>query len=771
MSSLRQKWISEPAFKWFKQVLPPLSSTEREAMEAGSVWWDGQLFSGSPDWNTLHQYPKPQLSEEEQAFIDNQVKTLLDMLDDYKVVQEDRDIPEEIWQYIRKEKFFALIIDKAYGGLNFSAHANSTIVSTIATRSISTAVTVMVPNSLGPGELLSHYGTQEQKDYWLPRLANGTDIPCFALTGPEAGSDAGGIPDTGVVCKGIHNGEEVLGVRLSWNKRYITLAPVATVLGLAFKLDDPEHLLGEKTHLGITCALVPADHEGVEIGERHDPLGLAFMNGPTRGEDIFIPMDWLIGGADYAGKGWRMLVECLSAGRGISLPALGTAVGHLTSRTTGAYAYVRKQFGMSIGKFEGVADAMARIGGFTYMLEAARTLTTTSLDMGEKPGIVTAIAKYHMTEMARTVLNDSMDIHSGRAIQNGPMNYLAHHYFGVPVAITVEGANILTRNLMIFGQGATRCHPFVLPEMEAAANPDEAAGAKEFDGLLFKHMGYAIKNSLGAFTMALTGSRFAGSYASGETKQYYRDMTRLSKALAVTTDFAMLTLGGELKRKEMLSARLGDALSYLYLGSAVLKRFEDEGQQADDLPFVHYAMNHCLSCAAEGLQEAYRNLPSRVAANMLKLLVFPLGNRFKLATDQQKIQVAESLMTPGAQRDRLTHLCYFTEDETDNVGLIERAFIAMYDIRDLERKMLKAVKDGQLPKSGLLQDRLALALEKGVLTQAEVDKVIAADKVRSQSVQVDHFSHDFSEIRSDFVKSKSSPKPEIDKEEQADNAA
>ncbi|MFH0256600.1 acyl-CoA dehydrogenase [Vibrio rumoiensis] len=762
MSSLRQKWISDPAFKWFKQVLPPLSSTEREAMEAGSVWWDGQLFSGSPDWQTLHNYPKPTLTEEEQSFIDNQVETLLAMLDDYKVVQEDRDLPKDVWDYIRKEKFFALIIDKAYGGLNFSAHANSTIVTKIATRSISAAVTVMVPNSLGPGELLSHYGTQEQKDYWLPRLSDGTDIPCFALTGPEAGSDAGGIPDKGVVCKGMHNGEEVLGIRLSWNKRYITLAPVATVLGLAFKLDDPEHLLGDKDHLGITCALIPADHEGVEIGERHDPLGLAFMNGPTRGEDIFIPMDWLIGGADYAGKGWRMLVECLSAGRGISLPALGTAIGHLTSRTTGAYGYVRKQFGMSIGKFEGVADAMARIGGMTYMLEAARTLTTTSLDMGEKPGIVTAIAKYHMTEMGRTILNDAMDIHSGRAIQTGPMNYLAHHYYGVPVAITVEGANILTRNLMIFGQGATRCHPFVLPEMEAAANPDEKAGAKAFDELLFKHMGYAIKNSLGAFSMALTGSRFAKSHTSGATKQYYRDMTRLSKALAVTTDFAMLTLGGELKRKEMLSARLGDALSYLYLGSSVLKRYEDEGCQKDDLDYVHYAMNHCLSQAANGLEEAYRNIPSRIAGNLLKLLVFPFGNRFKAPSDKQKTKVAESLMTPGAHRDRLTHLCYIGEDENDNVGLIERAFIAMYGVKHLERKMMKAVKDGKLAKAGPLNERLQAAVEQKILTQDEAEQVLKADEIRYRSIQVDHFSHDFSEIRTHDADNKDKSSKKLD---------
>lgn len=747
MSSLRQKWISDPAFKWFKQVLPPLSSTEREAMEAGSVWWDGQLFSGSPNWQTLHHYPKPQLTTEEQSFIDNQVVTLLEMLDDYKTVNEDRDLTPEVWEYLRREKFFALIIGKEYGGLNFSSHANSTIVSKIATRSTSAAVTVMVPNSLGPGELLSHYGTQEQKDYWLPRLSDGTDIPCFALTGPEAGSDAGGIPDKGVVCKGMYNGEEVLGICLSWNKRYITLAPVATVLGLAFKLDDPDHLLGDKENLGITCALIPADHEGVEIGERHDPLGLAFMNGPTRGEDIFIPMDWLIGGADYAGKGWRMLVECLSAGRGISLPALGTAVGHLTSRTTGAYSYVRKQFGMSIGKFEGVADSLARIGGMTYMLEAARTLTTTSLDLGEKPGIITAIAKYHMTEMARTILNDSMDIHSGRAIQTGPMNYLANHYYGIPVAITVEGANILTRNLMIFGQGATRCHPFVLPEMEAAANPDEKAGAKAFDGLLFKHMSYAIKNSLGAFTMALTGSRFAKSHTSGPTKQYYRDMTRLSKALAVTTDFAMLTLGGELKRKEMLSARLGDTLSYLYLGSAVLKRYEDEGCQQADLDYVHYAMNHCLSEAAHALSEAYRNLPNRIAANILKVLVFPLGNRFKAPSDKQKSKVAESLMTPGAHRERLTHLCYIGKDDDDNVGLIERAFIAMYDIRHLERKLIKAIKDGKLTKSATLQERLDSALEQKILTEDEVKQILTADEIRYRSIQVDHFSHDFSEIR------------------------
>ena len=429
------------------------------------------------------------------------------------------------------------------------------------------------------------------KDYWLPRLANGEDIPCFALTGPEAGSDASGIPDQGVVCYGEYQGEEVLGIKLNWDKRYITLAPVATVLGLAFKLQDPDGLIGDKSDLGITCALIPTSHPGVEVGQRHDPLNMAFMNGPTRGKDVFIPIEWIIGGKEYAGRGWRMLVECLSAGRGISLPALGTAVGHMTARTTGAYA-MRKQFGMSIGNFEGVAQAMGRIGGFTYMLEASRTLTTTSLDQGEKPGIITAIAKYHMTEMARTILNDSMDIHAG-PIQLGPTGYLGHHYFGMPVAITVEGANILTRNLMIFGQGATRCHPYVLAEMEAAANPDVQEGSKAFDTLLSKHISFAVGNVAKSLLNAFSGSRFNRAPVSGETAPYYRHLSRMSRALAVASDFAMLSLC-ELKRRELVSARLGDVLSHLYLASATLKRFEDEGRQQTDLPMVHYALQHCL---------------------------------------------------------------------------------------------------------------------------------------------------------------------------------
>ncbi len=741
--SWRRRHISDRAFDMFKKVLPPLSATEREAMEAGSVWWDGELFAGKPQWETLLSYPKPRLSKDEQDFLDNQVETLLAMLDDFEIVQKQKDLPEEVWTYLRREKFFSLIIPKAYGGLAFSAHANSTIVSRIATRSLSAAVTVMVPNSLGPGELLSHYGTQAQKDYWLPRLANGDDIPCFALTGPEAGSDAGGIPDSGVVCFGEHEGEKVLGIRVSWNKRYITLAPVATVLGLAFKLSDPDGLIGEQKDIGITCALIPANHPGVEIGNRHNPLDMAFMNGTTRGDEVFIPMDWVIGGHDYVGRGWRMLVECLSSGRGISLPALGTAVAHLTARTTGAYSYVRRQFGVNIGSFEGVAEGLGRIGGMTYMLEAARTLTTTSLDLNEKPGIVTAIAKYHMTEAARTLLNDAMDIHAGRAIQLGPMNYLGHHYFGIPVAITVEGANILTRNLMIFGQGATRCHPYVLSEMEAAANPDTEQGAKDFDRLLFKHIGFAVGNVSKAFVNAFTRSRFNKSPVSGETADYYRQLSRMSRALAVAADFAMLTLGGELKRREMISARMGDVLSHLYLASATLKRFEDEGRQQSDLPMVHYALQYCLYKCGVAFKEIFTNFPRKGVGPLLKGLLFPLGIHYKAPSDELSVEIAKLTMTPGAHRERLTHLCYVGEKDSDPVAIMERAFIAMYDARDIEKKMGKAAKEGLIPRKGPLLERLSLALEAGVLTDAEVAQMQEADALRYRAVQVDEFEPDW----------------------------
>lgn len=608
ITDFRRRWVTTPIFHFFKRILPPMSTTEQEAMESGDVWWDGDLFCGNPDWQKLHNFPKPKLTAEEQAFMDGHVKTVLEMVDDYQITRHDRDLPQPVWDYLKAHGFFAMIIPKRYGGLEFSAIANSTIVTLLSSRSISLAVTVMVPNSLGPGELLTHYGTEEQKDYWLPKLANGTDIPCFALTGPEAGSDAGGIPDKGIVCKQEFEGKETVGISLTWNKRYITLAPVATVLGLAFKMYDPDGLLSGNKDLGITCALIPTSHEGVKIGDRHNPMGMAFMNGTTYGEDVFIPLDWIIGGKEYAGKGWRMLVECLSAGRGISLPALSASGGHMTARMTSAYAYTRRQFGMSIGKFEGVQEALARIGSQTYTLEAMRTLTAGAIDLKAKPAVVTAIAKYHMTEMLRSVVADSMDIHSGRGIQIGPKNYLANSYVSVPISITVEGANILTRNLMIFGQGATRCHPYVLDEMAAAANPDVKQGLRDFDQLLVKHVLFATGNSLSALFQGLTAGLFNSKPVSGETGTYYQQLTRMSRGLALAADFSMLILGGDLKRKEMISARLGDVLSQLYIGSSIVKRYEDDGRQVADLPFVHYGLQNCLYEIGKAFDGYFQNL-------------------------------------------------------------------------------------------------------------------------------------------------------------------
>ncbi|MDZ7869063.1 MAG: acyl-CoA dehydrogenase [Rheinheimera sp.] len=739
VTDIRRNLITKPVFAIFKKILPPLSDTEREAMEAGDVWWDGELFKGKPDWQKLHQIPKPQLSAEEQSFLDNEVETLLKMLDDYKIVQEQRDLPTDVWNYIKANGFFAMIIPKTYGGREFSAIANSTIVSRIATRSLTAAVTVMVPNSLGPGELLMHYGTQEQKERWLPGLAAGKEVPCFALTGPEAGSDAGGIPDNGVVCKGQFEGKEVIGIRLNWDKRYITLAPVASVLGLAFKLYDPENLLGDKEDIGITCALIPTSHEGVLIGDRHFPMNMAFMNGTTYGKDVFIPLDWVIGGPAYVGRGWRMLVECLSAGRGISLPALGTATGHLATRMTGAYAYVRQQFGLSIGKFEGVQESLGRIGGLTYSLEAMRVMTAGAIDLKLSPSVVTAIAKYHMTEMSRTLLNDSFDIHAGRAIQCGPKNYLAHGYMGVPISITVEGANILTRNLMIFGQGATRCHPYVLKELEAAANPDSEAGLKQFDELLLKHVGFALGNTFGALFQGLTGGLLNNSPVGGETAQYYKQLTRMSNGLALSADFSMLMLGGDLKRKEMLSARLGDVLSHLYIASAVLKFYEDNGRQVADLPFVHYSVQRNLYEIGRAFAGFFSNFPNRLVGKLLKGLVFPFGINYQLPDDEMAMQISDALLKPSVIRDRLTHLCYLGEGENDPTGSMEQAFLAVHAAQPLMKKIFQAQKDGKIARKLPLDVTINKAAEAGVLSAEEVTQLEQMNKLRFAAISVDSF--------------------------------
>lgn len=737
---IRRSLITRPAFDFFKRVLPPLSPTEREAMQAGDTWWDADLFSGRPDWHKFHQIKAPQFSEEEQAFIDNQLETLLAMLDDFRIVQQDADLPKPVWDYIRKEKFLAMIIGKEYGGLDFSPAANSHIVSRIATRSISAAVSVMVPNSLGPGELLTHYGTDEQKNYWLPRLADGTEIPCFALTAPEAGSDAGAIPDTGIVCKGEYNGEEVIGIRLNWSKRYITLAPIATVLGLAFKLYDPEGLIGDNQDIGITCALIPTTHPGVKVGDRHLPLNQAFMNGTTYGEDVFIPLEWIIGGREYAGKGWRMLIECLSAGRGISLPALAAATGHITERMTGAYAYVRQQFGLPIGMFEGVQEALGEIGGKNYILESMRRLTLTALCEGKSPSVITAMTKYHMTEMGRDVLDAAMDVHAGKAIQLGPRNYLGHGYMATPVSITVEGANILTRNLMIFGQGATRCHPYVLAEMEAAANPNEEEGLQQFDALLLKHIGFAAVNFLGSLWMGLTGARFNASPMSGATARYYQQLTRMSRALALSADMAMLVMGGDLKRREMLSARLGDVLSHLYMASAVLKRYEDDGRQSDDLPFVDYALQYHLYNIGQAFDGFFANFPNRLVAWTLRVVIFPLGVRFKKPADAVLRAIAKSTMEPGATRDRHTFLCYWRDAEDDMTGHMELAFVAMRKNAELYKRLRQAIKRGDIAEN-LNGDALAsAAMAAEVITAAEADELKRVEALRLRAIGVDSFA-------------------------------
>ncbi|HSW71068.1 MAG TPA: acyl-CoA dehydrogenase, partial [Gammaproteobacteria bacterium] len=609
----RKRYFTSRMMQFLKKRLPPISQSEIEAIQSGDVWWEKDLFCGNPNWSKLLAYPKPSLSQAEQDFLNNQVETLCSLLDDWQIVHYDHDLPKKVWSYLKQEKFFGLVIPKEYEGLGFSALAHSTIVSKIAARSVSAAVNMMVPNSLGPGELLLHYGTPEQKSYYLPRLAKGEELPCFALTGIDAGSDAGSIKDSGVVCYQQFQGQQTLGILLNWNKRYITLAPVATLLGLAIHLYDPEQLLGEKEDVGITLCLIPTAHAGVKTGNRHLPLYLSFMNGPTTGQDVFIPLDWIIGGRARAGQGWRMLMECLSIGRSISLPALSIASGQLAYRVTGAYARIRKQFNLPIGYFEGVEELLSTIGGYTYILEATRTMTAGAVDQKIKPAIASAIAKYHMTELARQVINDAMDVHAGHAIQVGPHNLLANVYLALPISITVEGANALTRNLIIFGQGSIVCHPFLLQEIELL-NSAEPEALNKFDGVFLAHLSYVLRNMARTLWYALTGGRLIriSSPKPGQNKKvsyFYRQLTVVSSVLALFTDLSLLILGGSLKRRERISARLGDILSQLYLGSAVLKYFEDNGQPADELPYVQWCIQTCLHRAQTALKELAANFP------------------------------------------------------------------------------------------------------------------------------------------------------------------
>ena len=729
--ALRTSLISDRILALYRRILPDMSATEKEAIDAGTVWWDADLFSGRPDWDKLLAIPEPRLTAEEQAFLDGPVEALCAMCDDWEITHERQDLPPQVWQFIKDNGFLGMIIPRKYGGLGFSAIGHSAVVMKLSTRSSAAAITVMVPNSLGPGELLLHYGTDEQKSHYLPRLAKGLEIPCFALTSPEAGSDAAAIPDSGVVCKGTWQGKEVLGMRVTWDKRYITLGPVATLLGLAFRLYDPEKLLGSQTDLGITCALVPTNTPGVEIGRRHLPLNAVFQNGPTTGKDVFMPLEWIIGGPGYAGKGWMMLMGCLAAGRAISLPTSAVGGVKALTRFTGAYARVRSQFRTPIGRLEGVEEALGRIAAHCYMMDATRVMTAGAVDLGEKPAVLSAIAKYHMTERSRACVNDAMDIHGGKGICLGPNNWIGRGYQMTPIAITVEGANILTRTLIIFGQGAIRAHPYVLREMRAAKEMEGAEASREFDDALTSHIGHVISNGVRAFVFGITRAAFAPvpSNAAKETRHYYKHVSRMSAAFAFLADVSMLAMGGALKRKEKISGRLGDVLSMMYLVSATLKRYEDQGRLKEDLPLVRWSVRDALYAAQRAIDQVLSNFPSKTLATLLRIALFPLGMPFRPPLDSRNHECAAIALEPGAARERLTAGMYVPKGESDATGRLEAAFLATVACEPLEKKLRKAAKKGLAPQDAL--------------TPEEHEQWQRKEALRKEVIKVDDFPQDF----------------------------
>ncbi|MGO2372151.1 MAG: acyl-CoA dehydrogenase [Pseudoalteromonas prydzensis] len=724
-----------------KKVLPSISITEQEALDAGDVWLEGSIYQGKPDFDALRAVPAAVLSADEQAFIDGPLQELLGMIDDTEI-QNGIHLPEYILDFLKKERFFSLIIPKSFGGLEFSPYANSTIVGTIATKSSAVAVTVMVPNSLGPGELLLHFGTQEQQAHYLPRLANGRDIPCFALTSPEAGSDAGGIPDLGTVTKGMYNGEEVLGLEITWDKRYITLAPIATVLGLAFKVVDPDGLLGGKENLGITCALIPKEHPGVELGNRHDPMGIRFYNGTTRGNKVFVPMDFIIGGQKNIGRGWQMLVSCLGAGRGISLPALGVSSSQVAFKGASEYAAVREQFGLAIGQFEGIQEKLADIAGKTYLQEAMRVLTTEGLGMGLKPSVVTAIAKYHMTEIGRDVLDSAMDIQAGKAIQNGPQNTLASGYVAQPIAITVEGANILTRNLMIFGQGVMRCHPYLQSMVESIHSDDKNAD-KEFNSILRKTVGYSVANSLRAFRLGVLPFTAGANSPLPEVREYEKAAQKLSAKLAVYADFSLLVLGGKLKQAEMLSARLGDVMSFLYAAMASIKYYEQKvasSEREQAAPYFHYATRFALQSAEEALHKFLDNFPASGTRKFMRFITMNYSTKMPKISDDLIRELAEQAQLDTAFKKQITHLVKPVKGDGHYIN--EQAYLAKMGCLELLAKVKKALRAKTI-KPGI---RFALTLDNAlvanIITEDEYAKLIDYNIKRERAIRVDEFDFD-----------------------------
>jgi acyl-CoA dehydrogenase len=726
--SFRRDFISKPIFAFARGAMPAMSDTEREALEAGDVWWDADLFTGNPDWSKLLAVAPATLTEEERAFLNGPVDELCAMLDEWKINWEWRDLPPAAWAFIKRHKFFGMIIPKEFGGLGFSPYAHSEVVRKLSSRSLTAAVTVMVPNSLGPGELLMRFGTREQQQRWLPRLAEGTDIPCFGLTSPEAGSDAASMVDTGIICKGTFEGREVLGLRLNWHKRYITLGPVATLLGLAFKAYDPDHLVGTEEELGITVALIPTDLPGVDIGRRHLPAMQVFQNGPNWGRDVFIPMDYIIGGQERLGQGWKMLMTALAAGRGISLPSLSAAGAAYAARTTGAYARIREQFGISIGKFEGIEEPLARIAGTAYLLDAARRLTCAALNQEHHPAVISGIMKLHATDRMRIVIDDAMDIHGGKAVIDGPQNYMGSLYRAVPVGITVEGANILTRNLIVFGQGAIRAHPFLLDEMNALGEADRAKGLEAFDKAFWSHVGHSFKTMFRAWGRSWTGGLFAPAPDAGEATRFYRQLSRYSSAFALCADMALLTLGGALKRKEMLSARFGDILSELYLLSAALKRWQDEGRQREDFAALEWCMASGFRTIENRFAEILANLPNRFVAVILKFLIQPFGAKVTGPSDRVVHECAQLVLEPSAARDRLTADLSAVDDD-GGIARLEKAFRLVTAAEDVAKQM----------RAARLHDWKE-AVKKGVITQAQGEKLAAAHEAVAKVIEVDDFA-------------------------------
>ncbi len=733
---LRRDYATHFVMPLVGRMLPRLGDTEREALEAGSAWWDGELFRGAPDWRRLLAFEVAKLSDAERAFLDGPVEEVCRSLDDWDV-QQRGDLPPAVWERLRRERFFGMIIPEEWGGLGFSAQAHSAVIVKLASRSIACAVTVMVPNSLGPAELLLHYGTDTQKRHYLPRLATGEEIPCFALTGPEAGSDAAATQSEGIVCKGEWEGREVLGMRLSWRKRYITLAPIATVIGLAFRLRDPDHLLGEQEDLGITCALVPAKLPGVEVGGRHDPLGVPFLNGPTRGDDVFVPLDAIVGGRDGAGKGWRMLMESLAAGRSISLPSLSVGGAKLATRVVSAYAMVREQFDTPIGRFEGVEEPVARIAANTYMMEAARWLTVGAVDAGEKPSVLSAIAKAWLTEGMRDVVEDAMDVRAGAAIQRGPRNVLARVHAAAPIGITVEGANILTRSMIVYGQGAIRCHPYALEEIQAV----EADDIDGFDRAFWSHVAFTLASAVRAPLLALTGGRLALRAPGGTTRRLFQRLERLTAAFALVSDAAMVTLGGALKRREKITGRLADMLAWSYLASAALKRFHADGERAVDLPLVRFACETCFERAEHALDGILRNLPLRPAAWLLRALTLPLGRRERGPDDRTGGEVARAVLDDADVRARLTSGIFRPPPDEAGLGILDAALEEAKAALPIEAKLRRAVRDGRLEHAP--GDELAHAARAaGLLSDAELELLRTADRARDEAIRVDVFGPD-----------------------------